>query len=79
MCCLPNRFPLPIFLLINKCDLIDEHIKNKLAEVCRISLLQQDHIINIYYTNLQDINSYINAFNWLNYKMHDINEKYKNN
>ena len=22
MCCLPNRFPLPIFLLINKCDTI---------------------------------------------------------
>ena len=24
MCCLPNRFPLPIFLLINKCDEINE-------------------------------------------------------
>jgi hypothetical protein len=23
MCCLPNRFPLPIFLLINKCDQLD--------------------------------------------------------
>ena len=33
MCCLPNRFPLPIFLLINKCDTIakdeeTEDIKN---------------------------------------------------
>lgn len=23
MCCLPNKFPLPIFLLINKCDVLD--------------------------------------------------------
>lgn len=23
MCCLPNKFPLPIFLLINKCDKIE--------------------------------------------------------
>ena len=28
MCCLPSRFPLPIFLLINKCDtIIDEEEK----------------------------------------------------
>lgn len=32
MCCLPNRFPLPIFLLINKCDILlndDEKEENK--------------------------------------------------
>jgi hypothetical protein len=23
MCCLPNKFPLPIYLLINKCDQLD--------------------------------------------------------
>lgn len=23
MCCLPNKFPLPIFLLINKCDKVN--------------------------------------------------------
>jgi hypothetical protein len=23
MCCLPNKFPLPVYLLINKCDKID--------------------------------------------------------
>jgi len=23
MCCLPNKFPLPVFLLLNKCDLIE--------------------------------------------------------
>jgi len=29
MCCLPNHYPLPIFLLINKCDLLnDNNIKN---------------------------------------------------
>ena len=31
MCCLPNRFPVPIFLLLNKCDILanDEEIENK--------------------------------------------------
>ena len=28
MCCLPNRFPLPIFLLITKCDLVVEENEN---------------------------------------------------
>ena len=29
MCCLPNRFPLPVFLLINKCDEEENKINNK--------------------------------------------------
>ena len=29
MCCLPNRYPLPIFLLINKCDQFNENQKEK--------------------------------------------------
>ena len=29
MCCLPNRFPLPVFLLINKCDEEENKIYNK--------------------------------------------------
>lgn len=24
MCCLPNKFPLPIFLLVNKCDKVNK-------------------------------------------------------
>lgn len=24
LCCLPNRFPLPIYLLMNKCDLLEK-------------------------------------------------------
>lgn len=42
MCCLPNRFPLPIFLLINKCDTItneDEKEENK-----NLQYLQKDKI-----------------------------------
>lgn len=42
MCCLPSRFPLPIFLLINKCDtVIDEEEKedNK-----NLQYLQKDKI-----------------------------------
>ena len=42
MCCLPNRFPLPIFLLINKCDIIaneDEKEENK-----NLQYIQKDKI-----------------------------------
>ena len=42
MCCLPNRFPLPIFLLINKCDTItneDEKEENK-----NLQYVQKDKI-----------------------------------
>ena len=42
MCCLPNRFPLPIFLLINKCDIVakdDEKEDNK-----NLQYLQKDKI-----------------------------------
>ena len=29
MCCLPNRYPLPIFLLVNKCDQFNENEEEK--------------------------------------------------
>ena len=40
MCCLPNRFPLPIFLIINKCDLVIDENENKQ----NLQYLQRDKI-----------------------------------
>ena len=36
MCCLPNKFPLPIVLLINKCDLIEESKRREWIEKLNI-------------------------------------------
>lgn len=42
MCCLPNRFPLPIFLLINKCDTIAKNEEKE--DTKNLQYLQKDKI-----------------------------------
>ena len=42
MCCLPNRFPLPIFLLINKCDLLTDEDKKENKN--NLQYIQKDEI-----------------------------------
>ena len=42
MCCLPNRFPLPIFLLINKCDTIAKDEEKE--DIKNLQYLQKDKI-----------------------------------
>ena len=42
MCCLPNRFPLPIFLLINKCDTIAKEEEKE--DIKNLQYFQKDKI-----------------------------------
>ena len=42
MCCLPNRFPLPIFLLINKCDIVAN--EDEKEDKNNLQYLQKDKI-----------------------------------
>ena len=44
MCCLPNRFPLPVFLLINKCDTISSNDEKEKEENKNFQFLQKDKI-----------------------------------
>lgn len=44
MCCLPNRFPLPIFLLINKCDIVVNEDEKDKEENKNLQFLQKDKI-----------------------------------
>ena len=44
MCCLPNRFPLPIFLLINKCDIVANDDGKDYEENKNLQYLQKDKI-----------------------------------
>jgi hypothetical protein len=51
MCCLPNQFPLPIFLIVNKnLKLEDENLsigKDKIKETTDNYLFFKDYIINL--------------------------------
>lgn len=49
MCCLPNRFPLPVYLLLNKSDMLE---KQKRPEWLN------DHKINQYFAENQFINKF---------------------
>ena len=56
MCCLPNRFPLPIFLLINKCDIVANEEDNE--DNKNIQYLQKDKI-EAYSTENQFFNTFL--------------------
>ena len=56
MCCLPNRFPLPIFLLINKYDEINND-KGK-EKIKNLEYAEKDKIENYALTN-QFFNSFL--------------------
>lgn len=43
MCCLPNKFPLPIFLLINKCDKIERVKRSPWLEKVKIENYIQEN------------------------------------
>ena len=44
MCCLPNRFPLPVYLLINKCDAVSNEDEKEKEENKNLQYLQKDKI-----------------------------------
>jgi ribosome biogenesis GTPase A len=50
MCCLPNRFPLPIFLLINKCDLLDRSERRPWLEKFQMeNYISENQFFRFYY------------------------------
>ena len=54
MCCLPNKFPLPVFLLLNKCDLIMEDKKHWLVENKIQDHIKENQFCNFYFTSSKD-------------------------
>ena len=71
MCCLPNRFPLPIFLLINKCDIIaneeDEKEDNKNLQYAQKDKIESYSLENQFFNTFllgkgeEDDNNIINT------------------
>ena len=57
MCCLPNKFPLPIFLLINKCDQIDRVKRTPWMEKSQLDnyLKENQYFNNFFVSNFNDI------------------------
>jgi len=57
MCCLPNKFPLPIFLLINKCNQIDYVRKSPWMEKSQLDtyLKENQFFDNFFVSNQQDL------------------------
>jgi hypothetical protein len=60
MCCLPNKFPLPVHLIINKCDLIERcKISPWLEKIQIENYVKENQFYNNYFTsttNRADIN-----------------------
>ena len=55
MCCLPNKFPLPIVLLINKCDKIEETKRREWIEKLNIeSYYKENQFFAKFYLNNSD-------------------------
>ena len=57
MCCLPNRFPLPIFLLINKCDLLDRSERRPWLEKFQLEnyIMENQFFKHYYITTSRDM------------------------
>lgn len=49
MCCLPNKFPLPVFLLINKCDNDWDEKKPWLDDEKLPSVISENQFFNHFY------------------------------
>lgn len=58
MCCLPNRFPLPIFLLINKCDKIARNERRPWLEKIQIdNYVTENQFCNYFFISCEGDNS----------------------
>lgn len=59
MCCLPNKFPLPIVLLINKCDLIEESKRREWIEKLNIDnyYTENQFFAKFYLSNNDEMNN----------------------
>lgn len=52
MCCLPNKFPLPVHLLINKCDLIERCKRSPWLEKIQIeNYVKENQFYSNYFTS----------------------------
>lgn len=80
MCCLPNKFPLPIFLIVNKCDKVNkgEHKWMEKDQIEQYSLENQffnHHLLSLeqmqYKETIEPLNNIIKGI--LNFK--DLKEK----
>jgi hypothetical protein len=57
MCCLPNKFPLPIYLLINKCDKIDRTRRTPWLEKIQIeTYIQENQFYNHFFISAEGKN-----------------------
>jgi len=55
LCCLPNRFPLPVFLLMNKCDLKEKEKRRPWMEENEIeSYIQGNQYVKHYFTTIKE-------------------------
>ena len=55
LCCLPNRFPLPIYLLMNKCDLIEKEKRRPwMAENKIEDYTSENQYIKYYFTSTKE-------------------------
>jgi len=91
MCCLPNRYPLPTFLLINKCDQFNENEEEKdnednLNKDKIESYSMQNQFFNTFLLGIGKnddnndnlINTNINEENKINVENNNINEEEEN-
>jgi len=56
MCCLPNRFPLPIFLLINKCDKMERVKRRPWVEKVQLdNYIRENQFYNNFFISAENI------------------------
>ncbi len=54
MCCLPNKFPLPIFLLINKCDRLERVKRSPWVEKVQLdSFIKENQFFNNFFISAE--------------------------
>lgn len=77
MCCLPNRFPLPIFLLINKCDKIERVKRSPWLEKIQLeNYVRENQFFNHFFISAESTGE-INRESSLSNKSVDIESPLK--